>query len=339
MASVVFMGTPDFAAGILKSLIVSGHEVKAVFSQPDRPKGRKGIVQMPPVKELALEHQIPVFQPQKIRSGENALLIRDIRPDFIVVAAFGQIIPQEILDIPPYGCLNVHASLLPAWRGAAPIQWSILQGDSMTGVTIMRMDAGLDTGDIIQKQEVEIRPDETGDSLFERLMEAGEALLPRAMEQILDGSAVYTPQPLQSTTPYAKMLTRQSGLIDWSMDAVQIERMVRAYNSWPGTYTFLHSKMLKILRAVPVPEERRTAVPVPEERQTAGQEMVSFSGGRAALPGEILLAKKDDLVVKTGSGALRLLEVQLEGKKRMEAGAFLRGCPLQAGDVLTQERV
>ena len=170
MASVVFMGTPDFAAGILRSLIGSGHEVKAVFTQPDRPKGRRGELQMPPVKALALENGIAVYQPEKIRFPENVQLIENIKPDFIVAAAFGQIIPQAILDIPQYGCLNVHASLLPRWRGAAPIQWSILSGDRVTGVTIMRMNAGLDTGDMILKEEIPILDDETGESLFEKLM-------------------------------------------------------------------------------------------------------------------------------------------------------------------------
>ncbi len=325
MASVVFLGTPDFAAGILQGLVDAGHEVTAVFTQPDRPKGRKGLLQMPPVKELALKLGIPVYQPVKIREEENVRILQELHPDFIACAAFGQIIPQSILDIPPYGCLNVHASLLPAWRGAAPIQWSILSGDRTTGVTIMRMNAGLDTGDMILKKEVEIGPDETGDSLFDALMAEGSSLLVQAMEQILEGTAVYTPQPEESPTPYAKMLKRQSGLIDWSRSAAQIERMIRAFDSWPGTYTYLNGKTLKILKAVPVPED---------ETEQMKQETVSSAGcGRAA--GEILRAGKEGLVVQTGDGALRLLEVQLEGKKRMDAASFLRGCHLQAGEILT----
>lgn len=329
MASVVFMGTPDFAAGILRSLIDAGYEVKGVFTQPDRPKGRKGILQMPPVKEMALEEGIPVFQPEKIRLPENVQLLQQLNPDFIVAAAFGQIIPQSILDIPQFGCLNVHASLLPSWRGAAPIQWSILAGDRVTGVTIMRMNAGLDTGDMILKKEVSIREDETGDSLFDRLMAEGAALLPQAMEQILSGSAVYTPQPEVSPTPYAKMLTRQSGIIDWNQDAGHIARMVRAFDSWPGTCTFLHSKMLKVLKAGEVPSGEAAVIE---------QEALSGTGRGAALSGEILRARKDELIVRTGSGALRLLEVQPEGKKRMEADAFLRGYHLQPGDVFQQQR-
>ena len=329
MASVVFMGTPDFAAGILHALIDSGYEVTAVFTQPDRPKGRKGMMQMPPVKELALERGIPVYQPEKVRLPENVRLLEQLRPDFIVAAAFGQIIPQAILDIPPYGCLNVHASLLPSWRGAAPIQWSILSGDSVTGVTIMRMNAGLDTGDMILKEEIPIREDETGNSLFERLMEAGAALLPAAMEQVLAGDAVYTPQPEESPTPYAKMLTRQSGCIDWSLSAAQIERMVRAYDSWPGTYTFLHAKMLKVMRTAVVPSG---------EEEEILREALSETGRAAAEPGEILRARKDELIVKTGTGALRLYEIQPEGKKRMEAGAFLRGYHVSPGEIMKRER-
>ncbi len=325
MATVVFMGTPDFAAGILQSLIDSGYGVTAVFTQPDRPKGRKAKLTMPPVKELALEKGIPVYQPQKIRLPENARILRELHPDYIVVAAFGQIIPQEILDIPPYGCLNVHASLLPAWRGAAPIQWSILSGDRMTGVTIMRMDAGLDTGDMILKSEVEIADGETGDSLFEKLRKEGAGLLLQAMEQIRNGTAVYTGQPLESTTPYAKMLTRKSGLIDWNMGAVQIERMVRAYDSWPGTYTYLNGKMLKILK---------TRCLSPAE----GERIIQETGRVQGEAGEILAVRKEDLIIRTGDGLLCVLEVQPEGKKRMETAAYLRGYHPQPGETLRTDR-
>ena len=322
MPSVVFMGTPDFAAGVLHSLIDSEYEVTAVFTQPDRPKGRKGVLQMPPVKELALENGIPVYQPEKIRKEENVRILEQLKPDFIVVAAFGQIIPQSILDIPPYGCLNVHASLLPAWRGAAPIQWSILAGDQVSGVTIMRMDAGLDTGDMILKKEVAIRRDETGDSLFEVLMEMASPLLLEAMGQILDNRAVYTAQPEQSPTPYAKMLKRQSGLIDWSCDAVYLSRMVRAFDAWPGTYTYVNGKMLKIWKAEPVPEDET------EQLQSAA----SGSDQRAAAPGEVLYVGKKDLILAAGTGALRILEVQPEGKKRMDTASFLRGYHVQTGE-------
>ncbi len=333
MARVVFMGTPDFAAGILKALTGAGHEVIAAFTQPDRPKGRKGRLQMPPVKELALSLGIAVYQPERIRTPENVQLIASLRPDFIVAAAFGQIIPQSILDIPPYGCLNVHASLLPKWRGAAPIQWSILEGDEVTGVTIMRMNAGLDTGDMILKKEVPVREDETGDSLFLALMEAGAGLLPEAMEQILNGCAVYTPQPEESPTPYAKMLTRQSGLIDWSQGADRICRMVRAFDSWPGTFSFLNGKMLKILKAEEVP--RSPGTQDAQNCRPAKDDLLPPSDCEA---GTVVEASRERLTVQTGRGLVRILEVQPEGKKRMEAGAFLRGYPVQAKDAFRSER-
>ncbi len=334
MASVVFMGTPDFAVGILQTLIDSPYDVTAVFTQPDRPKGRKGILQPPPVKELAMKEGIPVYQPLKIRTQDNISLLEQLHPDFIVVAAFGQIIPKAILDIPKFGCLNVHASLLPRWRGAAPIQWSILSGDSETGVTIMRMDVGLDTGDMILERAIPIRKDETGDSLFDALMDVGQGLLLEAMAQVENGQAVYTPQPEASTTPYAKMLKRQSGLIDWSKDACEIERMVRAFNSWPGTYTFLNGKMLKIWKAEVVDEKAVTALE--ETAESASERTAANTSGSE--PGEIVIAHKDVLAVRTGDGLLKLTEVQPEGKKRMEADAFLRGYHPKEGDILAQSK-
>ena len=320
MSKVVFMGTPDFASGILEALIGSEYHVSAVFTQPDRPKGRGKSIEMSPVKETALKAGIDVYQPLKIRGPENKELLRKLQPDFIVVAAFGQIIPQSILDIPRFGCLNVHASLLPAWRGAAPIQWSIICGDRETGVTIMRMNAGLDTGDIISERKVEIRPDETGGSLFDRLMPVGAGLLLETMRKIEAGEAVYTPQPETSTTPYASMLTKKSGLIDWTKSAEQIERSVRGLSPWPGTYTFEHGKMLKVWKA--------------EASAEASKEEACPRSGEEPVPGTIVKAAKKDLFVQTGKGILSLLEVQPEGKKRMSADAYLRGYRPEEGEVL-----
>ena len=303
MADAVFMGTPDFAEGILQALLDSEYRVTAVFTQPDRPKGRKGILQAPPVKELALARGIPVYQPERIRREENVQILRELDPDFIVVAAFGQIIPKSILDIPKYGCLNVHASLLPRWRGAAPIQWSILEGDTQTGVTIMQMAEGLDTGDIIEQEKVPIRQEETGGSLFDRLMVLGKDLLIRTMRKIEKGEASFTPQPAESTTPYAKMLTRETGLIDWSQSAAAIERTIRALDPWPAAHTSLDGKMLKLWKAAVLEQAEG---PHPE-------------------PGSILNAEKERLLIQTGDGILELLELQPEGKKRMSADAFLRG--------------
>lgn len=327
------MGTPDFASGVLKALIGSSYHVKAVFTQPDRPKGRGKSMQMSPVKETALEAGIDVYQPKKIREAENTDLLRKLAPDFIVVAAFGQIIPQSILDIPRFGCLNVHASLLPAWRGAAPIQWSILSGDRETGVTIMRMNAGLDTGDIISSRKVEIGPDETGGSLFDRLMPIGADLLLETMGKIEAGQATYTPQPEQSTTPYASMLTKKSGLIDWNSSAEQIERTVRGLSPWPSAYTCEHGKMLKIWKAEIVKDASADGY-----KALAGQadrnEAPAGQPGAANVPGTIVKVTKKELFVLTGDGILSLTELQPEGKKRMAVDAFLRGYRQMEGEVL-----
>ena len=346
----VFMGTPDFAAGILQALLDSEYEVTAVFSQPDKPKGRKAVLQAPPVKELALQHKIPVYQPAKIRTEENVQILRDLAPDFIVVAAFGQIIPKSILDIPRFGCLNVHASLLPAWRGAAPIQWAIMNGDRETGVTIMRMDPGLDTGDIITQKTVPIAEDETGGSLFDKMMVTGAEEIIKTMRLIEAGEAVYTPQPEQSSTPYAKMLDRKSGLIDWSLPAVQIERMIRGLDPWPGSYTYEHGKMLKIWKAevIGAGEDAadngagKSAEPEADGTDSAGPAAGApggdlSTGSSHIVPGTIVRVTKDALQVQTGDGILSVLEIQPEGKKRMAVDAFLRGYRQTEGELLGKE--
>ncbi len=343
------MGTPDFAQGILQALLDSGYDVKAVFTQPDRPKGRKGALAAPPVKTLALEHGIAVYQPEKIREEENAKILEEIAPDVIVVAAFGQIIPKRILDIPAYGCVNVHASLLPRWRGAAPIQWSILTGEEETGVTIMQMGEGLDNGDIITQSKIRIRADETGDSLFDRLMTEGQKLLITTLDMIGRGEATFTPQPEKSTTPYAKMLTRMSGKIDWTKSAREIERMVRALNSWPGTFTYLDGKLLKIWNSAVCEETCKSEDPK-EVKTTEGADagskaptlesgegcpdIESSPGKGAAVPGCVTDVSKNGIKVLTGDGELLIRELQPEGKKRMSADAFLRGYHLEPGTVL-----
>ena len=310
---VVFMGTPDFAVPLLRALIdAPDREVAAVFTQPDKPRGRSGKLQMTPVKETAVSAGIPVYQPLKIRQPENLEILRSISPDVIVVAAFGQIIPKDILDLPPYGCINVHASLLPKYRGAAPIQWAILNGETESGVTTMRMGTGLDTGDMILKTVVPLTEDETGGSLFEKLSGAGVPLLLETLRALEDGTAVFEKQPDESPTPYASMLTRQTGRIDWNKDAAYIERFIRAMDPWPGAYTFLGGKNLKIWKA-----------------------SVLSAGGDTDVPaGTVEAAQKDTLTVRTGSGTLRILELQLEGKKRLGADAFLRGCHIEPGQTL-----
>ena len=276
---VVFMGTPDFSVGTLRELVKAGHEVVGVVSQPDKPKGRGKSLMPTPVKEAALELGLPVYQPKKVRDPEFLEVLRELAPEVIVVVAFGQIIPQSILELPPYGCINVHASLLPKYRGAAPIQWAVIDGEPESGVTIMKMDTGLDTGDMITKVVVPIEKDETGGSLFDKLSEAGAKLLVDTLPSLVDGTAVYEKQPEESPTPYAAMIQKQLGNIDWKRPAVEIERLIRGLNPWPSAFTKLNGKTLKIWSAQVLNESEKDA---------------------AAVPGTILSADAQGLCVKTG---------------------------------------
>lgn len=304
------MGTPDFAVGALDSLVAAGHEVAAVITQPDKPKGRKKTLTPPPVKVRALEHGLQVYQPARVREAACIERLKEISPDVIVVAAFGQIIPKEILELPRYGCINVHASLLPKYRGAAPIQWAVIDGEKESGVTLMRMDEGLDTGDMIARTVIPLAEDETGGSLFDRLSEAGAKLLTDTLPLVEQGKVQYEPQPRESPTPYARMMTRELGRIDWNRPAAELERLVRGLNPWPAAYTSLHGKQLKLWKT------------------RIGNAEAEGS------PGEILEASGGALAVRTGDGVLEILELQLEGKKRMDAEAFLRGCRIGKGTVL-----
>ena len=306
------MGTPDFAVGTLRALVEAGHDVVGVFTQPDKPKGRGKAMQPTPVKEAAMEYGIPVYQPRRIREAESFEILKQLAPEVIVVVAFGQIIPQSILDLPPYGCVNVHASLLPKYRGAAPIQWAVIDGEEVSGVTIMRMDAGLDTGDMISKVIVPITKEETGESLFDKLSVAGAKLLVDTLPSIVDGSAVYEKQPAVSPTPYAAMIEKEMGAIDWNKTAVELERLVRGLNSWPSAYTKVNGKTLKIWKAEVVMKKTRDFV----------------------LPGTVLQADAKGFLVQTGQDILSIQELQLEGKKRMDASAFLRGYTVEVGRVL-----
>lgn len=306
---VIFMGTPDFAVGTLEAIIKAGHEIALVVTQPDKPKGRGGALQFPPVKECAIAHDLPVFQPKKIRETENVEYLRAFDADIMVVAAFGQILPQTILDMPKYGCINVHASLLPKYRGAAPIQWSIINGDRFTGVTIQRMDIGVDTGDMIAKKEIRIAEDETGGSLFDKLAVIGAELCVETMDRIEKGSAEYIPQDHKQAT-HVSMIDKEFGNIDWSKSAVEIERLIRGLNPWPSAFTRLNGKNFKIWKAKVLPENRDLK------------------------PGCVCEVTKDSMKVQTKDGVLSLLEVQLEGKKRMEIDAFLRGCQVEVGTLL-----
>lgn len=305
---VIFMGTPDFASGTLQALIDAGHEIALVVTQPDKPAGRGKQMKASPVKELAVSAGLDVYQPARIRDPEAIERLREEQADVIIVVAFGQILPQEVLDLTPFGCINVHASLLPAWRGAAPIQWALLNGDQMTGVTTMQMDAGLDTGDILMQREVAVEPDETGGSLFDKLAAAGAELCIETLDKLQAGDITPVPQG-ETTTPYAKMLTRAMGEIDWSRPAAQIERMVRGLSPWPGAYTYRNGKRIKICRAALRAEEARAQ----NEAEQAGA----------------LIGDKDILRVQTGEGCLEIGEVQPEGKRRMSAAEYLRGYPVK----------
>ena len=305
---VIFMGTPDFAVGTLEAIIEAGHEVVLVVTQPDKPRGRSGALQFTPVKECAVAHGIEVFQPTKIRLEENVEYLRKYEADIAVVAAFGQILPQSILDMPKYGCINVHASLSPKYRGAAPIQWAVINGDAVTGVTIQQMDIGVDTGDIIAIREVPISEEETGGGLFDKLAIVGAELCVEAMTAIENGTATRTPQNHEEAT-HVSMISKEFGNIDWNKSANEIEHLIRGLNPWPSAYTKLDGKSFKIWRAKVVPE----------------------TSDKAA--GTIIKVEKNGLVVQTGDGALSLLEVQLEGKKRMEIDAFLRGYSVSEGVV------
>lgn len=307
---IIYMGTPDFAVEALEALASSRHEVTAVFTQPDKPKGRGKAMQFTPVKEVALRENIPVYQPKKVRDPEVIQKIRELAPDVLVVVAFGQIIPQEILDIAPYGCINVHGSLLPKYRGAAPIQWAVIDGEKESGVTTMQMDAGLDTGDMLLKTVVPLDEKETGGSLFDKLSKAGADLLLETLDALENGTV--TPQKQgESPTAYAKMLTKDMGAIDWNRPAKELERLIRGLNPWPSAFSHLNGKTLKIWEA-----------------------SVEEENGEKKAPGTVLQADAKGFRIQTGEGILKIDTLQLEGKKRMDAQAFLRGYTVEAGTVL-----
>lgn len=307
---IIFMGTPDFSVGTLEKLVEAGHDVCLAVTQPDKPKGRGKEMQFTPVKEAAMRHGIPVFQPRRVRNAECIEELRKYEADVMVVIAFGQILPKEILDMTPYGCINVHASLLPKYRGAAPIQWSIICGEDVTGVTTMQMDEGLDTGDMLLKTEVVITPEETGESLHDKLAEAGAELCVKTLAQ-LEAGTLQPEKQGETPTMYAKMLDKKMGNIDWAKPAVETERLIRGLNSWPSAYTNWNGKVLKIWKA-------KAADSKPGESVTD--------------PGTIIRVEKECFCVQTGNGELEILELQIQGKKRMDTAAFLRGYHLKEGE-------
>lgn len=306
---IVFMGTPDYAAEALRALIAAGHEITAVVTQPDKPKGRSKELVPSPVKVCALEHNIPVLQPVRIKRPEAIEELRKYPADVYVVAAFGQILSQEILDIPKYRSLNIHASLLPKYRGCSPIQHVIIDGEEKTGITIMQMDAGIDTGDMLYKKEITIRDNDNYETLHDKLMVLGGEAIVEALVLLEEGKLTPEKQNGEESC-YAPMIEKGMGEIDFSKSAVAIDRKIRGMTPWPSAYTFYRGKQMKIWKAVPVTE----AV--------------------AHKPGEIIAVEKDSVLVATGEGALRIYELQLEGKKRMTTHDFLLGVKMQPGEVL-----
>ena len=294
---VVFMGTPDFSVPALER-IATEHEVVAVVTQKDKPKGRGMSVSYTPVKESALKLNIPVLQPDKVKEESFVDELKKLNPDVIVVIAFGQILSNDILTLPKYGCINVHASLLPKYRGAAPIQWAVIDGEEKSGVCTMKMDEGLDTGDIIDVDEITLDPKETGGSLFDKLAKLGGELILKTLQNLEFGKATFIKQD-DSKSTYAKKMTKELGHIDFTKDAESIERLIRGLNPWPSAFTYLDGKVMKIWDA----------------------DVVDAGG----VPGTVISEDKDSFVIATGSKALKVNELQLEGKKRMKASDFLNG--------------
>lgn len=307
---IVFMGTPDYAVGALETLIHAGHEITAAVTQPDKAKGRSGSLQYPPVKECALKYNIPVFQPERVKRPEAVETLRGYEADVFIVAAFGQILSQEILDMPRLGCLNIHASLLPRYRGASPIQHAIIDGEERTGITIMQMDAGIDTGDILYQKELPIDRGDTSQSLYDKLTVLGGQTVVEALK-LLERGALTPQKQREEDGSYVKMITKEMGRIDFSRDALSIERLVRGMNPWPSAYTLFRGKQMKIWEADAV------------EGEAPG-----LTAGTVAAVG------KEDFTVAAGRGLLRIRELQLEGKKRMSAHDFLLGMHIAPGEIL-----
>ena len=310
---IAFMGTPDFAARALEALIDAGHEITAVVTQPDKPKGRSSELIPSPVKVCACRHQIPVMQPKRIKTPEAVAELKQYEADVYVVAAFGQILSREILDIPPYGSLNIHASLLPKYRGSSPIQRVILDGEEKTGVTIMQMDEGIDTGDMLYKKEIPILPEDDFESLHDKLMYLGGEAIVEALELLTLGKLIPEKQD-DALSCHAPMIDKSMGEIHFEMSAVQIDRLIRGMTPWPSAFTYYKGKQLKVWKAVPVE-------------------------GTAGTPGEIIRVEKDSITVACGEGALQIYALQLEGKKRMSTHDFLLGVKMTAGETLGRSDV
>lgn len=310
---IVFMGTPDFAAGALKALVEAGHEITAVVTQPDKAKGRSGKLQFTPVKECANAYHIPVMQPERIKRPEAVAQLKQYEADVYVVAAFGQILSQEILDIPKYGCLNIHASLLPKYRGASPIQHVLIDGEKKTGVTIMQMDAGLDTGDMLYKKSVDIEDQDTYETLHDKLMQIGGEAIVEALA-LLEQGGLKPEKQKDELSCYAKLITKDMGNIDFTKSAAEIDRLVRGLNPWPSAFTFYKGKQMKVWE-----------VSVEEEDMEAE-------------PGTVTEVTKNVIKVAAGKGQVCIASLQLEGKKRMSAHDFLLGVKVLPGEKFATDK-
>lgn len=309
---IIFMGTPAFSVPILKALIDSEDEIVAVVTQPDRPKGRGQKISFSPVKKLALEFNIPIFQPEKIKESTFIKQLRSLKPELIVVAAYGQILPKEILNIPTYGCLNVHASLLPKYRGAAPINWAIVCGEKETGITIMLMDEGLDTGDILLMESISIGEEETAGELHDRLALLGAKLIIKAIDGLKKGLLIPQKQPEEGVS-YAPMIKKKDGLADFKKSALELANLIRGFDPWPSVYTYYEGKLLRLFRP-------KVILDTPLEP-----------------PGTIIKADKEGILIATGQGSLLIREVQFEGGKRMPVKTFLLGHNIKPGTKFKSE--
>lgn len=310
-ARIVFMGTPSVAGVILRRLLQEGWNVGGVVTQPDRPRGRGRKVMPSPVKEVAHEFDIPVLQPKSLKDQADQTVLEDLRPDLILTAAYGRILPTRILKLPPLGCFNVHFSLLPAYRGPAPVAWAIINGERKTGITIFLMEEGTDTGDVIAARSVEIGEEETAGELIERLAGVAVDLVPAVLRDVILGKATYKKQDPALATE-APLLRKADGLIDWGLPAAKIANRIRGLNPWPGAFTFWHRKRIRLWAA-----------------RVEDETCVEF-------PGKILVRSEEGLKLATGEGVLCVLSLQMEGKKRMEVAEFIRGHGMQAGDRLDQ---
>lgn len=306
---IVFMGTPDFAVSSLAALFEDGHEISLVVTQPDKPKGRGHKMAPPPVKEFALMHNLPVYQPDSMKTDEAYETLRKEKADLFVVAAYGQILPKRILDIPTYGSINIHASILPKYRGAAPIQWAIINGETVSGVTTMQMNAGLDTGDMLVKTYVDITPEDTGESLHDKLAIAGVDAIRETIRQIENGTLSPEVQN-DADSCYAPMIHKTTGVLDFEKDAVSLSNLVRGLNSYPYAHTVYQGQRFKVICAQVIGEK------------TSGEN------------GEILSVSKDGILVKCGTGALLITEVQFEGKKKMPVSEYIKGNSIETGVIL-----